>query len=262
MPHIFEKAVNDLGKVPEVFHGLYQAQEDGSFAMPDDVFNHLDNSGLRTALDKERKAASTSKRLLDSFSSLGESPEAIQAKLQEMQETLAKKDAHTGQFEKFKEELNRAKADEIAKKDGELAAMQSSLMEYMINAEATRVLAEHKGSPALLLPIIQKSAKVVKEDNGKYVVRIVDGEGDPRYTPSGTFMSLADLVAEMKSHADFGKAFEASGQSGAGTPPRSPSQSGRPGSYKLTRAEAKDPAVYRRARELAAAAGQSVEIID
>lgn len=261
MPHIFEKSVADLAKVPEPFQPFYTDQGDGSFVMDDSLFSQLDHSTLHSALGKERKTASALKKDLEAFQTLGTNPAEIQAKLVEMQETLAKKDAHAGQFEKYKTELDRAKAEDLSKKDAEIAKMRGSLMEYLVNSEATRVLSEAKGSPDLLLPIIQKSAKVI-EENGKYVVRIADAEGDPRYTSSGSFMSLADLVAEMRSHPQYGKAFEPSGTSGSGMRPGAPTQGGRAGSVQLSRAEAKDPVAYRRAREIAQAQGRQVEIID
>lgn len=218
MPHIFEPKVADLNAVPEPFRAMYQPTE-GGYAMPAEVFEHLDTTGLRSGLDKERKRASEAEKSIKSWKALGaETPEDIQAKLQALQDDLAKKGGHEGQLEKLKAELQSNHSKELQAREEQLTGMRRTLESYLVDSEAQRALAEAKGSAALLLPIIKNTAKVVEVD-GKYVVRILDAEGDPRYNSKGDLMTVNDLVQEFKLHKEYGKAFEPSGTSGGGTRP-------------------------------------------
>ena len=216
----FEPKVASLDNIPEPFRTFYTPAAEGEgFEMPSEIFQHLDNTQLSTALDKERKAHSAKNAALKAWEPLG-NPEETQAKLKELSEALASKSTDSTQFDKFKAEVQAANAKVIAEKDAEVTRMKATVEGHLIDSEANRALFELKGSSALLLPVIKASAKVV-EDNGKYVVRVLDTEGDPRYTTNGAFMTINDLVAEMKVHPEYGKAFESSGTSGSGMRPGS-----------------------------------------
>ena len=97
----------------------------------------------------------------------------------------------------------------------ELKAMMGSLEAHLIDAEAAQAVAAMDGSRLLLLPHIRSRVKVVN-DVGKYAVRVVDSEGDPRGNGSGGFMTIKDFVAELKSKSDFAGAFKPSGNTGSG----------------------------------------------
>lgn len=218
MPFIFKKQVTDINEVPVPLQSLYQRGDTG-YSLPDDVFQHVDPAGFQSALDKERKAAKEAAKALEPWKGLGEDPAAIQAEIAKLKEEAAKKDTSAGQFEKFKQEVAVLHQKEKEALLAQNQAMQASLESHMIESEATRILAEAKGSPALLMPHIKSSVKVLSE-NGKYVVRVVDSEGDPRISAqTGNPLTLSDLVTEMKGHAEFGKAFEPSGTTGSGTRP-------------------------------------------
>lgn len=218
MPFIFKKQVTDINEVPVPLQSLYQKGETG-YSLPDDVFQHVDPTGFQSALDKERKAAKEAAKALEPWRTLGEDPTSIQAQIAQLKEEAAKKDTTAGQFEKFKQEvavLHQKEKDQLV---AEKAGMERSLESYLIESEATRILSEAKGSPALLMPHIKSSVRVLNE-NGKYVVRVVDSEGDPRISAqTGNPLSLSDLVNELKGHAEFGKAFEPSGTTGSGMRP-------------------------------------------
>lgn len=220
MPHIFEQTVEAIEKVPAPFQPFYKKDEaTGKFAMDPDIFGHLDNSGLRKALDTERGNAKEFGKIKDAWAKVGESPEAVLTKLQELQEAVTKKDGSAGAFEKYKLEVDGIMKQKDADNATQLAKMRTTLETYLVDAEATKIIADAKGSPALLMPHIRGCAKVV-EENGKYVVRVVDAEGEPRYAAAtGAHMTLSDLVGELKAHAEFGKAFEASGTQGSGMRP-------------------------------------------
>src|SRR5690606_7438402 len=89
----------------------------------------------------------------------------------------------------------------------------------LIDAEATSALAEAKGSVDLLLPHIRNAARVVEREDGSFGVEIASKEGGPRVNGSGQNMTIKELVQEMRQSEVFGRAFDASGQSGTGKVP-------------------------------------------
>ena len=84
-------------------------------------------------------------------------------------------------------------------------------------AAATSAIAEAKGSVELLLPHVLANTRVKETDDGDFVVEVVDAKGNVRIGDSkGAPMDLKGLVAEMRQHETFARAFEGDGHSGTG----------------------------------------------
>jgi hypothetical protein len=219
MPFEFNHALDTLDNVPEHFRGLYTKAEGGNgFAIHPEFAGHI--SGLSSALDKERKNAKTASAGLTAWKALGETPEAVAQTITELKDQLAKKGDGAANFEKLKADLEKGHSAVLGEKDKSIGRMQESLNRYLIDNAATAAIAEAKGAIPLLLPIIRTAVKVV-EENGEYIVRVLDKDGDARGNGSGGFMTIKDYVAELKNSKDYGRAFEASGQTGGGKPPAS-----------------------------------------
>ncbi len=202
--------------VPESLRGLYK-NVDGKFNLVEEAKKRLgDVSGLNTALDKERKLNKTVKEAAEKWARLGASPEEVEQKITELTEA-ATKDGKVN-LDKLKADLEKGFKTQLDGKDTEIKAKDAALGKYLIESAAVTALNAAKGSAVLLLPHIKGSVKVV-ENNGEYVVRVLDADGDARGDGKGGFMTVADLVAEMKASTEFSRAFEASGGTGGGTPP-------------------------------------------
>ncbi len=213
----FAQTLDSLDAVPEGFRGLY-VKGDNGYTIHADFTAHT--HGLTSALDKERKNVKAANTALAAWKALGETPEAVTTKITELTEQVSKKGEGAANFEKMKADLERGHQAALADKDKKVGAMQATLNEYLIDNAAMAAVTEAKGAAALLLPIIRSNAKVV-EENGKYIVRILDKDGDARGDGKGGFMTIVDFVAELKTSKDYGRAFEASGQTGGGKPPAS-----------------------------------------
>jgi hypothetical protein len=124
-----------------------------------------------------------------------------------------------GEYDAIVKQMNDQHAKDLAKKDQEIASMRAALEEHLIEATAIAAIAENKGEPMLLLPIIRRRTRVVKGDDGKFAVQVLDESGNPKVDGAGKAITIAALVAEMKGDKIFGRAFEANGQSGGGHPP-------------------------------------------
>lgn len=224
----FPLTLEALDGVPQNFQNLYAKGDDGKFSLHADLAKKLDVSGLTTALDKERKANKASKEGLTAWTKLGlgETVEDATNKLKELNERATNGDGKAN-WEKLKADLENGHAKALGDKDKEVQGMRKTLEEHLVDKEAVTAISELKGSAALLLPHVRSTVKVF-EEGGKYVVRVVDKEGDPRGDGKGGFMGIKDLVAEMKASAEFGRAFEATGTGGGGKPPGS-SKNGKEG---------------------------------
>ena len=89
----------------------------------------------------------------------------------------------------------------------------------LIEASAAQVISEAKGNTTLLMPHIKTKTRV-REEDGQFIVDILDDKGVPRISPNSgnnSPMTIAELVTEMKNSTTFSPAFEGSGMSGAGT---------------------------------------------
>lgn len=223
----FAPTLDALDNVPEGFRGLYVKGDTGGFSIHPDFTAHI--GGLTSALDKERKNAKVVNQQLQSWQklNLGATPEELQTKFQELTEAATKGKEGATNWEKMKADLEKGHTLALSTKDKAVDTMRTTLERHLIDNVAITALTDAKGSAALLLPHVRTQVKVI-QDGENYIVRVVDKDGDPRGDGKGGYMSIKDLVAEMKTSTDFGRAFEASGHTGSGKPPAS-SKSGKEG---------------------------------
>lgn len=207
--------VDSLDAVDEPLRGLYE-ETDGKFRLKVDGVE--DTSGLRSALEKERKAARDAERAAAQWKKLGKSPDEIEQLLAAQAKLEEEKAEKAGEWNKLRAQMNE-KHEAALKAEAEKASrMRTTLERYLVDAAATSAIAAAKGVPELLLPHVQRHVKVVEED-GDYVARVVDAKGDPRVNSKGEHMTISELVAEMRQSEVFGRAFEASGNTGSGKQP-------------------------------------------
>jgi hypothetical protein len=219
----FPASVDSLDVVPKEFQGLYAPAEGGAgFVHHADFQGHL--HGLTTALDKERKGGKAIKESLKAWQELGlgNTPQEALEAINSAKDDGPDKGESQKQFEdrlaKMKLDMENAFGGKLTAKDGEITQMRGSLEKYLVTAEATNAIVAADGEAVLLMPHIQSKVKVFNED-GNYIARVVDKDGDPRGDGKGGFMTIAGLVAELKKDPIYSRAFKASGNSGGGTPP-------------------------------------------
>jgi len=207
-----ELVVDSLEAVPETVRSLY-VQNGDKFKL--DVSGIEDTTGLKSALDKERKAAKEAASQAAAWSKLGKSPEEIQALVDAQAQAEAEKLTKAGEWDKLRAQMNEKHQQELAAVNGKVTAKDQALSKYLVDAAATSAIASAKGVPELLLPHVRGAVKVI-EDNGEYAVRVVDASGNPRVNGKGEFLTISDLVIEMKQSEVLGRAFEGSGATGSG----------------------------------------------
>lgn len=228
----FPETVDSIDSVPESHRGLYQ-EKDGKYFLIDAAKplvqsylgvsdSLLKTEGLKkTAMDES--IAERKKR--QAYESIGKvlgledvTPEVFETKINELVSENKKGGEIKIDMDKIKLDYNRRFEEAKTTHEQEKTQMRGTLERYLIDQAATAALASNKGNVTLLLPHIKAKAKVV-QDGDDYVVRVVDAQGDVRPNGSGGFMSVEDLVGEMKTSKDFAAAFESDSKGGSGTPP-------------------------------------------
>lgn len=205
--------VDAIDTVPEAQRSLYK-ESNGKFVL--DVDGYEDPVGLKSALNKEREAAKTAAKQVQAWSALGKTPEEIQALVEAQAQAERDKLTKGGEWEKLKAQMADQQKAELGKKDERISALTKSLERRLVDADATAAIAAAKGVPALLLPHVRAQVKVIEDGGGEFRAQVVDAQGNPRVNGKGEFLSIADLVSEMRQDEIFGRAFEATGTAGSG----------------------------------------------
>jgi len=205
-------------EIPEAFRSLYK-EVDGAWVLQVDGLE--DSGGLKKALAEERKAMKALEAQIAAWKKIGKTPDEIAELTAAAQQAEEEKARNAGQWDKLRDQLNTNHANAMKSKEEENARLRKTIDGLMVDSVATVEIANAKGSPQLLLPHVQKHTRVV-EENGEFVTRVVDAKGDPRLSSSGAFMTIAELVSEMRSSENYGRAFEASGHTGSGMQPTLP----------------------------------------
>jgi hypothetical protein len=208
-------------KAPEKLRGAYE-ERDGKYVISETARGLVESiTGLSGALKNERKVTGTLRGQKDATAVFQElfgddvtDAETAKAKAKELRDAAAA-NAKVDPA-KIKADIERTFATEREELNGKVGKMEGTLSKHLVDNAAVQALAAAKGSTTLLLPHIRNSVKVVA-DGDDYVVRVLDSQGDYRGDGKGGFMSVEDLVAELKNSKEFAPAFESDGMSGSET---------------------------------------------
>lgn len=222
-------------KVPEVYRGYYVPDEDNGGYVLDEKVKPLAEaySGVNKrlhAVTKDKTNFSTEaatrrqslKAIENTLQELGiepgdDLPGTLKSKVTELMDQAKNGKDISVNLDKIKQDHQRRLDETVGQKDKEIQAMQTSLERHLIGQVASSALAEARtvqNGVDFLMPHIKSQTRVFKDENGEYTVRVVDGQGDARSDGRGGWMSVRDLVAEMKT--TFPMAFESTAPSGTG----------------------------------------------
>ncbi len=228
-----------------------------------------DVTGLTQGISRERDAAARHRRALAPWEELGESADSVRGLLEKLSDLEAAGEGKGGKPdpEELQRRVDAATKALAAKHTKELEASQASTTFF--EAEARRQMVDGAAAVALaeaglrgpglelLLPHIQQRATVVRDDGADHLrVRINGDDGSERLQVDGSTtrsMTIAELVAEMKTDERYQMAFPGSGTTGGGT---RTTTGGRHGRVSISSADAKDHSKYLVARKAAIDAGQ------
>lgn len=218
----FSQTVEDLNTVPEQFRSAYVAGEgehEGTFVVGEQ-FSGLTSAiiGLNTSLKASRDEASQAKANLKGWAALGENPEAVTESINNLTEERNTALDKNKSFDptKMREQLMGEFQGKLTEATDRSALLQGALKHSLVNSAASVAIAAHKGTPELLMPIVQSQVQMVEKE-GKFGVQVIDSEGSVRYSPtSGGLMTVDELIVEMKAHPSYGMAFKTDMKGGEG----------------------------------------------
>lgn len=244
----FEKnaVVESIDTVPEQYRGLYteatEGDNKGKFIVADHAKGIVSSYiGVNQSLNKARgdkKTASdesAGRRLaLNAFGELvsdlglepgeeGDLADVLKDHITDLTDKVKGGKQIKIDLDKVKKEYQAKQDEAIGAKDAEITELRGDLHATKVSDVATAAITAAKGSVELLKPIVERACKVIKEE-GRYVVRVVDSQGDFRSDGSGGWMGVKELVAELKSSENYARAFDSETPSGSGSKPGSMKQ--------------------------------------
>lgn len=187
-----------------------------------------DVHGLKSGLQKERADAEELRKIAKNFEGMDakEAKEAI-ARLKALGENPAADEKVKAQIDSITKQLSdkhKTELDALRKTESEL---EGELSKLLVDQAALNALSKHKlvdGATQLLMPHIKSGVRIVKGENGKRAVRVVDPiTGQDRVslkTGNNGFMDLDEFVESMSKDKTFAVAFAGSGASGTGGKPK------------------------------------------
>ena len=268
----------EMESLDEAVAELY-SESDGKFVLAVDAsdgFELADVANMRSALEKERKSNKANaaklkefegvdvKAARDAMSTLAELGDdaSIDAKVRAGLE--AKEKALVAKFDKDREALIKKHGADLSDSQKESSSLRSQLENELINSRATAAIHSAEGSIPLLLPVVRGMVRMNKDDEGKMIAQVMDGQGNTRLsTKAGSTndMSFEELISELKESSDYAMGFKGSGATGSGAVGSDGSNSVN-GRFVLSSEDARDPAKYRAMKAQAEKAGTEVTIKD
>lgn len=229
----------DFNSLPEAVQSEYKkVEDDAGVRWLLDTEGVEDVTGLKSALDKERKTRRDTEKLLRKLGLKADEKSVTEfvTKLgdQSLEEVIEAATAAKATATEADTAVKEAKT--LKKQLGELTettTTQSLFIDKLVRENALReVLAkeEHGGNAVLLMPHLLKHTKVMEEDgtDGKeYVAKVIDPKTKEIRMKGAKEMTLDDLVVEMKAIPELADAFPGTGASGSGaTHSRNPAGGG------------------------------------
>lgn len=196
-----------------------KAAETETFTAEDIAEKEAELERMRKYLSKGNKEAEKYRLEAKAYRELGVEPDEIKKLIQEREEAEIKDAEKRQDYEALREKEREKHAKELARRDDivtekeqDLSNMQKTLENYLIDAQLTAEIANAGAKPKLLMPHVRNKAKVVRTEDGKYNVGVLDDDGNIRDN-----FSLKDLVEESKKDDDLSALFPAPESSGAAT---------------------------------------------
>jgi hypothetical protein len=124
-----------------------------------------------------------------------------------------------GDFNKLKETLTREFSEKEKQYQSRIEQLQSSMEKTLVQREVVGAIAKHEGIQPLLQPHVERNVKLMENDDGTMVARVIDSDGSPMFNSKGEYMAVEEYVASLREHDDFGAAFRGRQQSGSGSRP-------------------------------------------
>jgi DNA-directed RNA polymerase subunit F len=189
-------------------------------------------------------------------------PDRATAALEAMQKAEEEKQRAAGKFDELKSTLTEAHKRELAERDEKITKTTQRLYQIVgVNHAVQEISKVASRSVALLLPHVERVLRVVEDEDGDFVPRIVDTKGNERMGRNGDPMTVAEFLQELSAKDEFSTAFDAPNSSGSGAPKGGNRGSNATGDVRISEADARDVQKYRAAKAEAEKRGTKLIMI-
>lgn len=211
--------IGSLDDVEEPFRPLYvpemkDGKETGRFILEADGIELSENvTGLKNALAAQKTANATLREQAEKLKDIN--PDEYNRLKREAEQREERERQVAEEASRRIEEAQLKFETDTRKKDERIKELTTRWHDLFIETQVTGAILERKGVPLLLLPHMKPRIRV-KEKDGKLSLEILNGEGMPMLGDKGESAKPVDLVKEFEASDTFGRAFDGSGQAGAG----------------------------------------------
>jgi len=178
---------------------------------------------LRNENAKWRMKVKEFEEKLSKFDSID--PDEFTQLKKEKAELEQKKLMEKGEFETLRKQLVESHAKELQKIDKDKEALQAQISKLagelnqtiLANEIANAAVIAKAINPALVEMVAIKTMKVITAEDGRRVIQVLDGKGEPRTDiKTGEPVKVQALLEEMKQSSEYAHLF-AGGSAGAGS---------------------------------------------
>lgn len=208
-----------------LYRGVTEGELKGRFVLDVEpasgyALEHID--GLKSAYTTVKAELETTKKALDGFKGL--SAKDTRDKLRDYERLKAIDPASEAdrlaqiKMQSTLDDLTKTHTTALGELEAKANRYRQSIDTLMVRDNAVSAIAKHKGVAELLLPVITPRVRVTETDTG-FAIQVLDENGNPEIAVRDgkpVPATIEDLVVKLKSHTVFGRAFEASGQTGSG----------------------------------------------
>lgn len=184
-------------QLPDFMKSMFVKSDDGGYISKEAE----DNGALKRAKDRERDAKKEAQKRAKE---LEDELQAYRDKEEKEKDDKAKKE---GDIEAFNKKWQKKYDEDIAKKDAEIANLNSEVSSLVIDTQARSLAEAISTVPDLMVDVLKKRLSLDRE-NGKPIARVLDANGEP--TP----MTLEELGAEFQNNEKYSAIMVASKASG------------------------------------------------
>lgn len=210
--------VDTLDGIPDALKGEY-TEKDGKFVLG--VEGLEDTSGLKSALDKERKTRSELEKKVKKWEGLGKSDDEIAellAAAEKAEREKAEKDGdHTKILKQHQDKWAKEKAGLEAELNAAKASERNAIIETSVLGSLNKAGATEEGID--LLPDRLASRITFETQDGKRILKIMQADGETPMAGAGKdgLATIDDLVKEATTK--WPSLFKGSGTTGSGKQP-------------------------------------------
>jgi DNA-binding transcriptional MerR regulator len=225
--------VDSIDEVPETLRELY-TEKDGKFALA--VEGLEDTSGLKTALEAERRNAREAGKLAKAYRDLGMSADEIKAIVAEKQTREQEEAKKSGNFEALRKQDREQFEKDLAARQERIAALEKTTRQAVVGnqlmAALTKAGASQEGIDLLPDRLSSRIKFEFDGDSYRHTVMLADGETPMAGSGKDGNATFDDLVKE--SIDKWPSLFRSAGSAGSG---KLPGSAGGAGKRTITLAE-------------------------